>query len=58
MTAQDLLVTYNREGLERQPSAANWHEGHWTGEYGRYSLVHAGYAGSTSNMGIEVDGVT
>ena len=55
-TAQKLLVTYTRDDLE-QPRAANWYEGHWTGEHGRYSesLAHAGYAGSNNNMGIEVD---
>jgi hypothetical protein len=53
-TAQKLLVTYIREDLG-QPRAANWYEGHWTGTYGRYSLAHAGYAGSNNNMGTEVD---
>ena len=43
-----------REELE-QPRAANWVEGTWTGEYGRWALAHAGYAGSNNNMGQEVD---
>ena len=38
-----------------QPRAANWVEGTWTGEYGRWALAHAGYAGSNNNMGQEVD---
>ena len=53
-TAQQLLMTYVREELE-QPRAANWVEGTWTGEYGRWALAHAGYAGSNNNMGQEVD---
>ena len=53
-TAQKLLATYTREELE-QPRATNWYEGHWTGQHGRNSLAHAGYAGSNNNMGIEVD---
>ena len=52
-TAQKLLVTYTREVLE-QPRAANWYDGTWSGEYGRYSLAHAGYAGSNNNMDQEV----
>ena len=52
-TAQQLLVTWVREELQ-QPRAANWVEGTWTGEYGRYSLAHAGYAGSNNSMGQEV----
>ena len=53
-TAQELLVKYTRDDLD-QPRAANWYEGTWTGEYGRYSYAHAKYAGSNNNMGIEVD---
>ena len=53
-TAQQLLVTWVREELE-QPRAANWVEGTWTGEYGRWTLAHAGYVGSNNNMGQEVD---
>ena len=53
-TEQELLVMYTRDDLEQQ-RAANWYEGHWTREHGRYSLVHAGCAGSNNNMGIEVD---
>ena len=53
-TAQELLVTYVREVLE-QPRAANWFEGTWTGEHGRWSLAHAGYTWSNNNMGQEVD---
>ena len=52
--AQTLLVKYVREDL-RQPRAANWYEGHWTGNFGRYSLAHAQYTGSNNNMGTEVD---
>ena len=52
--AQLLLVAWVREVLG-QPRAANWVEGTWTGEYGRWSLAHAGYAGSNNNMGQEVD---
>ena len=52
--AQQLLVTYVREDL-RQPRAANWYQGHWTGNFGRYSLAHALYTGSNNNMGTEVD---
>ena len=52
--AQQLLVTYVREQLE-QPHAANWVEGTWIGEYGRWALAHAKYAGSNNNMGQEVD---
>ena len=50
---QLLLVTYVREVL-KQPRAATWFEGTWTGEYGRWTLAHAGYAGSNNNMGQEV----
>ncbi len=32
-TAQQLLVTYVREDL-LQPRAANWYQGHWTGNFG------------------------
>ena len=53
-TKQKLLVTYTCEELE-QPRAANWYEGYWTGENGRNSLAHAGYAGSNNNMGMEAD---
>jgi hypothetical protein len=48
--AQQLLVKYIREDL-RQPWAAQWFEGHWTGPFGRYSLAHAKYTGSNNNMG-------
>ena len=53
-TAQELLATYTREELE-QPRAANWYEETWTGEYGRYSLARAKYAGSNNSIGQEVD---
>ena len=53
-TAQKLLVSYPREDLE-QPRAGTWYEDTWTGENGRYSLAHAGYAGSNNNMGQEID---
>ena len=52
--AQQLLVAWVREVLG-QPRAANWVEGTWTGEYGRWALAHAKYAGSNNNMGQEVD---
>ena len=45
-------MTYTREEL-KQPRGANWYDGTWTGEYGRYFLAHAGYAGS-NKMGQEV----
>ena len=48
-SAQLLLVTYVREVL-KQPRAATWFEGTWTGEYGRWTLAHAGYAGSKSEQ--------
>ena len=47
-------MTYTREELV-QPRTANWYEWTWTGEYGRYSLAHADYAGSNNNMGQEID---
>ncbi len=52
--AHQLLVKYIREDLGQQRTA-NWYEGHWTGTFGRYSLVHAGYTESNNNMGTEVD---
>ena len=52
--AQALLVTYVRDVL-KQPRAAEWFETWWTGDRGRYCLAHAGYGGSNSNMGVEVD---
>ena len=53
-TAQRLLVIYIREVLG-QPRAAAWFEGTWTGDHRRWTLAHAGYAGSNNNMGQEVD---
>ena len=53
-TAQRLLVIYIREALG-QPRAAAWFEGTWTGDHRRWTLAHAGYAGSNNNMGQEVD---
>ena len=52
--AQALLVAYIRDIL-KQPRAAEWFETWWTGDRGRYCLAHAGYGGSNSNMGVEVD---
>ena len=52
--AQALLVTCIRDVL-KQPRAAEWFETWWTGDRGRYCLAHAGYGGSNSNMGVEVD---
>ena len=56
-TVQALLVTYTRKDLDHQ-RAANWYEGHRTGEHGRYSLAHAGYAGSNNSMGSRLTGDT
>ena len=53
-TAQRLLVIYIR-GVLGQPRAAAWFEGTWTGDHRRWTLAHAGYAGSNNNMGQEVD---
>ena len=50
--AQQLLVAFLRTV---DPEAAEWFSDNWCGERGRYCLCHAGYAGSNSNMGVEVD---
>ena len=52
--AQAMLVSYIRDVL-KQPRAAEWFETWWTGDRGQYCLAHAGYGGSNSNMGVEVD---
>ncbi len=52
--AQQLLVKYIREDLGQQ-RATNWHQGHWTGPFERYSVVHALYTESNNNMGTEID---
>ena len=53
-TAQKLLVTYTREEL-KQPRGANWYDGTWIGDYGRYSLAHAG---ATTTWVKRLNGVT
>ncbi len=45
MLVQRLLVEYLR---------ACWCERFWTGDHGRYCLVHSWYAGCNNNMGMEV----
>jgi hypothetical protein len=50
---QLLLVDYIRDVL--QPEAADWFSTWWTGACGQYRLAHAGYGGSSNNMGVEVD---
>jgi hypothetical protein len=47
------LLSYLREHISGK--AADWYEEYWTGPRGKYCLCDAGYAGSNSNMGIEVD---
>jgi hypothetical protein len=51
---QALLVFFIRDVLE-QPRAAEWFRECWTGPRGRWTLAHAGHAGSNKNMGVEVD---
>ena len=50
--AQDLLIAYL---AKVDPAAAEWFSENWSGARGRYCLCHAGYGGSNSNMGVEVD---
>jgi hypothetical protein len=33
---------------------ANWCERYWTGDSGRYCLVHSRFADCNNNMGVEV----
>jgi hypothetical protein len=49
---QSLLVQYLR--ARYGDDTANWCERFWTGDRGRYCLVHSLYAGCNNNMGAEV----
>ena len=49
---QSLLVQYLR--ARYGDDTANWCERFWTGDRGRYCLVHSRYAGCNNNMGAEV----
>ena len=49
---QTLLVQYLR--ARYGDDTANWCETFWTGDRGRYCLVHSRYAGCNNNMGVEV----
>jgi hypothetical protein len=49
---QLLLVQYLRACYGND--TANWCERFWTGDRGRYCLVHSRYAGCNNNMGVEV----
>jgi hypothetical protein len=49
---QSLLVQYLR--ARYGDDTANWCERFWTGDSGRYCLVHSRYAGCNNNMGAEV----
>ncbi len=49
---QSLLVDYLRIHYGDEP--ADWCERYWTGDRGRYCLVHSRYAGCNNNMGVEV----
>ncbi len=51
-TVQSLLVQYFR--ARYGDDTANWCERFWTGDRGRYCLVHSRYAGCNNNMGAEV----
>jgi hypothetical protein len=49
MLVEFLLVQYS-------DATSNWCErlGYWTGDRGRYCLVHSSYAGCNNNMGMQV----
>jgi hypothetical protein len=49
---QSLLVQYLRASYG--DDTTNWCERFWTGDRGRYCLVHSRYAGCNNNMGVEV----
>ena len=49
---QTMLVAYLRAQYGDGP--ADWCEKYWTGDRGRYCLVHSRYAGCNNNMGVEV----
>ena len=49
---QTLLVQYLR--ARYGSDTANWCEKYWTGDRGRYCLVHSRYGGCNNNMGVEV----
>jgi hypothetical protein len=50
--AARLLVEYLK--ARNGDDTANWCERFWTGNHGRYCLVHSRYAGCNNNMGVEV----
>ncbi len=52
MRVQYLLVQNLR--ARYGDDTANWCERFWTGDRGRYCLVHSRYAGCNNNMGVEV----
>ena len=40
--------------ISQRDDTANWCKKYWTGDSGRYCLVHSRYASCNNNMGVEV----
>ena len=50
---QTMLVAYLRARYGNH-GLADWCERYWTGDCGRYCLVHSRYAGCSNNLGVDV----